>query len=57
MIEKQDETINALKDSVEFLAQIAAKDFEPVIDKYEHDRQIFNGITKYERTKKRKSKF
>lgn len=57
MIEKQEETINALKASVELLAEIAAKDYEPVIDKYEHEQQIFNGITKYERTKKRTGKY
>ncbi|WP_248559194.1 phage tail tape measure protein [Mammaliicoccus sciuri] len=57
MIEKQDETINALKASVELLTQIAAKNYEPVIDKYEHEKQIFKGIEKYERTKQRTGKY
>ncbi len=45
MIEKQDETINALKDSVEFLAQIAAKDYKPVIDRHDFRNEV-NEATK-----------
>lgn len=57
MIEKQDETINALKASVELLTQIAAKDYEPVIDKYSLENEVFKLIDKYERTKQRRSRY
>lgn len=36
---------------------IANKDYEPVIDKYSLENEVFKLIEKYERTKKRKGKF
>lgn len=55
MIQQQQEQIALLAQIVQSNQQIADKDF--TIDKYEHKKQVFEGIDDYNRQKSRKSQF
>ncbi len=55
MIQQQQEQIALLAEIVRSNQQIADKDF--TIDKYEHKKQVFEGIDEYNRQKSRKSQF
>ncbi|MDM7881619.1 phage tail tape measure protein [Staphylococcus borealis] len=57
MIEGQQQQISLLMQLVRSNQDIADKDFEPVIDQYAHEKQVFNSIDKYNRQKQRKSRF
>lgn len=57
MIELQQQQINVLVDIARSNQTIADKDFEPSIDQFTHERQVFNAIDKYNRQKQRKSRF
>lgn len=57
MIELQQQQINVLVDIARSNQTIADKDFEPSIDQFAHERQVFNAIDKYNRQKQRKSRF
>lgn len=55
MMQQQQEQIALLAEIVRSNQQIADKDF--TIDKYEHKKQVFEGIDDYNRQKSRKSQF
>lgn len=55
MMQQQQEQIALLAQIVQSNQQIADKDF--TIDKYEHKKQVFEGIDDYNRQKSRKSQF
>lgn len=55
MLQQQQEQIALLAQIVQSNQQIADKDF--TIDKYEHKKQVFEGIDDYNRQKSRKSQF
>lgn len=55
MMQQQQEQIELLAQIVQSNQQIADKDF--TIDKYEHKKQVFEGIDDYNRQKSRKSQF
>lgn len=57
MIEGQQQQISLLMQLARSNQDIADKDFEPVIDQFANEKQIFKGIDKYERQKSRKAKF
>ena len=57
MIEGQQQQISILMQIARSNQDIADKDFEPVIDQFANEQQIFKGIDKYERQKSRKAKF
>ncbi|RQM99955.1 peptidase M23 [Staphylococcus warneri] len=57
MIEGQQQQISLLMQLARSNQDIADKDFEPVIDQFANEQQIFKGIDKYERQKSRKAKF
>lgn len=57
MIEGQQQQISLLMQLARSNQDIADKDFEPVIDQFANEQQIFKGIDKYERKKSRKAKF
>lgn len=57
MIEGQQQQISVLMELARSNQAIAEKDFNPSIDQYAHERQVFNSIDKYERQKSRKAKF
>lgn len=57
MIELQQQQINVLAEIARTNKDIADKDFEPIIDQYAHEKQVFNSIDKYSRQKSRKVKF
>ncbi|MDU0441528.1 peptidoglycan DD-metalloendopeptidase family protein [Staphylococcus haemolyticus] len=57
MIELQQQQINVLAEIARTNKDIADKDFEPIIDQYAHEKQVFNSIDKYNRQKQRKSRF
>ncbi|WP_053023523.1 phage tail tape measure protein [Staphylococcus haemolyticus] len=57
MIELQQQQINVLAEIAKTNKDIADKDFEPIIDHYTHEKQVFNSIDKYSRQKSRKVKF
>lgn len=57
MIELQQQQINVLAEIARTNKDIADKDFEPIIDQYAHEKQVFNSIDKYSRQKQRKSRF
>ncbi|MEX2947871.1 peptidoglycan DD-metalloendopeptidase family protein [Staphylococcus warneri] len=57
MIEGQQQQISLLMELARSNQTIAEKDFEPSIDQYTHEQQIFKGIDKYERQKSRKANF
>ncbi|MEB7460980.1 peptidoglycan DD-metalloendopeptidase family protein [Staphylococcus borealis] len=57
MIEGQQQQISLLMQLVRSNQDIADKDFEPIIDQYAHEKQVFNSIDKYNRQKQRKSRF
>ncbi|PTK32211.1 phage tail tape measure protein [Staphylococcus hominis] len=57
MIEGQQQQISLLMQLVRSNQDIADKDFEPVIDQYAHEKQVFNSIDKYNRQKQRNSRF
>lgn len=57
MIELQQQQINVLAEIARTNKDIADKDFEPIIDHYAHEKQVFNSIDKYSRQKSRKVKF
>ncbi|MCD8803133.1 peptidoglycan DD-metalloendopeptidase family protein [Staphylococcus warneri] len=57
MIEGQQQQISLLMQLARSNQDIADKDFNPSIDQYAHERQVFNSIDKYERQKSRKAKF
>ena len=52
MIELQQQQINVLVDIARSNQTIADKDFEPSIDQFTHERQVFNAIDKYNRQNK-----
>ena len=56
MIELQQQQINVLVDIARSNQTIADKDFEPSIDQFAHERQVFNSIDKYNRQKQKKIK-
>lgn len=56
MIEGQQQ-ISLLMQLARSNQDIADKDFEPVIDQFANEQQIFKGIDKYERQKSRKANF
>ncbi|MCG6209692.1 peptidoglycan DD-metalloendopeptidase family protein [Streptomyces sp. ID05-04B] len=57
MIEGQQQQISLLMQLARSNQDIADKDFEPVIDQFANEQQIFKGIDKYERQKSRKANF
>lgn len=57
MIEGQQQQISVLMELARSNQAIAEKDFNPSIDQYAHERQVFNSIDKYERQKSRKANF
>ena len=57
MLQAQQQQIALLTQIVTSNQTIADKDFEPTIDKYTHEQQVFNSIDKYNRQKQRKSRF
>nr|WP_106913114.1 peptidoglycan DD-metalloendopeptidase family protein [Staphylococcus pasteuri] len=57
MVAQQQEQIALLTQLVMSNQAIADKDFEPTIDQYTHEQQVFNSIDKYNRQKSRKAKF
>lgn len=57
MIEGQQQQISLLMQLARSNQDIADKNFEPVIDQFANEQQIFKGIDKYERQKSRKAKF
>ena len=57
MIEGQQQQISLLMQLARSNQDIAEKDFNPSIDQYAHERQVFNSIDKYERQKSRKANF
>lgn len=57
MLQAQQQQIALLTQIVTSNQTIADKNFEPTIDKYTHEQQVFNSIDKYNRQKQRKSRF
>ncbi len=57
MLQAQQQQIALLTQIVTSNQTIADKDFNPTIDKYTHEQQVFNSIDKYNRQKQRKSRF
>lgn len=57
MIEGQQQQISLLMQIARSNQEIADKDFNPTIDQYTHEKQVFNSIDKYNRQKSRKAKF
>ena len=57
MLQAQQQQITLLTQIVASNNAIADKDFNPTIDKYTHEQQVFNSIDKYNRQKQRKSRF
>ena len=57
MLQAQQQQIALLTQIVASNNAIADKDFNPTIDKYTHEQQVFNSIDKYNRQKQRKSRF
>ncbi|MGW9934384.1 SLT domain-containing protein/phage-related protein [Staphylococcus hominis] len=57
MLQAQQQQIALLTQIVTSNQTIADKNFEPMIDKYTHEQQVFNSIDKYNRQKQRKSRF
>ncbi|WP_446289363.1 phage tail tape measure protein [Staphylococcus haemolyticus] len=57
MLQAQQQQIALLTQIVTSNNAIADKDFNPTIDKYTHEQQVFNSIDKYNRQKQRKSRF
>ena len=57
MLQAQRQQIALLTQIVTSNQTIADKNFEPTIDKYTHEQQVFNSIDKYNRQKQRKSRF
>ena len=57
MLQAQQQQIALLTQIVASNNAIADKDFNPIIDKYTHEQQVFNSIDKYNRQKQRKSRF
>ncbi len=57
MLQAQQQQIALLTQIVTSNQTIADKNFEPTIDKYTHEKQVFNSIDKYNRQKQRKSRF
>lgn len=57
MVAQQQEQIALLTQLVTSNQAIADKDFEPTIDQFTHEQQVFNSIDKYNRQKQRKSRF
>lgn len=57
MLQAQQQQIALLTQIVTSNQTIADKDFNPTIDKYTHEQQVFNSINKYNRQKQRKSRF
>ena len=57
MLQAQQQQIALLTQIVTINQTIADKNFEPTIDKYTHEQQVFNSIDKYNRQKQRKSRF
>ena len=57
MLQAQQQQIALLTQIVASNNAIADKNFEPTIDKYTHEQQVFNSIDKYNRQKQRKSRF
>lgn len=57
MLQAQQQQITLLTQIVTSNQTIADKNFEPTIDKYTHEQQVFNSIDKYNRQKQRKSRF
>ena len=57
MVAQQQQQIALLTQLVTSNQAIADKDFEPTIDQFTHERQVFNSIDKYERQKSRKQNF
>ncbi|ODB47082.1 hypothetical protein A9N02_09825 [Staphylococcus sp. AOAB] len=57
MVAQQQEQIALLTQLVTSNQTIADKDFEPTIDQFSHEQQVFSSIDKYNRQKQRKSRF
>ncbi|MDS0194072.1 MULTISPECIES: peptidoglycan DD-metalloendopeptidase family protein [Staphylococcus] len=57
MIEGQQQQISLLMQLARSNQEIADKDFNPTIDQFTHEKQVFNSIDKYNRQKSRKAKF
>ena len=57
MIEGQQQQISLLMQLARSNQEIADKDFNPIIDQFTHEKQVFNSIDKYNRQKSRKAKF
>lgn len=57
MLQAQQQQIALLTQIVTSNQTIADKNFEPTIDKYTHEQQVFNSIDKYNRQKQRKLRF
>ncbi|MGX0021285.1 phage-related protein, partial [Staphylococcus hominis] len=57
MLQAQQQQIALLTQIVTSNQTIADKDFNPTIDKYTNEQQVFNSIDKYNRQKQRKSRF
>lgn len=55
--EKFDALLSLVSKLVSTNEEIANKDYEPVIDKYSLENEVFKLIEKYERTKKRKGRY
>lgn len=55
--QKFDALIGLVSKLVSTNEEIANKDYEPVIDKYSLENEVFKLIEKYERTKKRKGRY
>lgn len=57
IIEQQQQQLNLLMEIAKSNAGIESKNFEPIIDKYEHRSQVFSAIDDYNRQKQRMKRF
>lgn len=57
IIEQQQQQLNLLMEIAKSNAGIENKNFEPIIDKYEHRSQVFSAIDDYNRQKQRMKRF
>lgn len=57
IIEQQQQQLNLLMEIAKSNAGIESKNFEPIIDKYEHRSQVFSAIDDYNRQKQRMERF